>query len=488
MEQYSLADIRSQVEVEVRIDDFGFTGEGYVRLEDGWLSVPGALPDELVRAKLQPGQRQGARRLFADVVEILEPSDERRDAVCERDNICRGCQLRHLTVAGELGFKVRTVSEVIERYAGLPEEEQPEIEVVTPHPTLRGDAFRIRSSLSYRRRGEHFDLGLVTPARDELVPMVDCPALVGPVQRLIRSITQSLSACGQYPWDRAMVREVTQRVDDIEVSLGVAGVDVVAPTHGVGLINIRTTDPHDKDHFEREVDGPAIAPWVDRLAKAVPDKVGIAVSGGEFRRYVKEPRRIHIPIARWQMEVGYDDWFHATLKPADSVYTRMMDWLELDDGDRFIDVGCGTGTISLMASKKVEEVVGVDANAASIEAAEINAIAHECANVRYKVGGWEKALRNLALDGEHFSVATINPMREPLGRRPLAFLRQLGVERLVYLGPSPEAAARDIGELRHMGWRVERLGAGNLHPATYHTLLMARLRVDQEASSVSGSR
>lgn len=474
--QYSRADIHAEEEVVVEIEDFGFTGEGYVRLEDGWLSVPGALPGEVVRVRVQPGQRERSRRLYADVVEVVEASEERRNPLCERDEVCRGCQLRHLTVAGELRFKVRTVREVVERYAGLEEKEQPEIEVVTPQPIARGDAFRIRSGLSYRRRGDDFELGLVTPVRERLIPMVDCPALVGPVQRLVASVEECLAACSHYPWDRAMVRDIRQRVDDIEVSLGVEGVDVVAPTHGVGLVNIRTTTPENKEHFEREVSAEPIDSWLENLAEAVPDKVGVAVSAGSFRRYVKDPRRIRIPIGRWEMVVGYDDWFHATLEPAESVYARMMDWLELEAEDRLVDIGCGTGTISLMTSQKVREVVGVDANAASIEAAEINAVAHGCTNVRFEVGGWEKVLRNLALDKETFSVATINPMREPLGRRALAFLRQLEVERLVYLGPSPEAAARDIGELCEMGWSVDRLAAGNLHPATYHTLLMAMLR------------
>ncbi len=476
MTQYSRVDIREEVEVVVRIEDFGFTGEGYVRLEDGWLSVPGALPGELVRVRLQEGQREGSRRLFADVVQVLEPSQERRDPLCKRDEICRGCQLRHLTVAGELRFKVRTVREVMERYAGLDEKDQPQIEVVTPQPTLRGDAFRIRSSLSYRRRGEDFELGLNTAVREELIPMVDCPALVGPVQRLVASVTQCLSAQRHYPWDEEMVRQVRRRVGDIEISVGIRRVDVVAPNHGVGLVNILTTEPENEDHFQREVDGELLAPWLERLCETVPEKVGVAVSGGGFRRYVKEPRSIRIPIGKWNMEVGYDDWFHATLEPAESVYARMMEWLELDEGDRLIDIGCGTGTISLMASEKAQQVVGVDANVASIEVAEINAVGHGCEHVRFEVGGWEKVLRNLALDEERFSVATINPMREPLGRRALAFLRQLEVERLVYLGPSPEAAARDIGELREMGWTVERLAAGNLHPATYHTLLMAKCR------------
>lgn len=473
--QLSRADIHEGREFEVVIDDFGFTGEGFVRLSDGWLSVPGALPGERIIARLQPGQREGARRLFADIVEILKSSPLRRDPLCERDRICRGCHLRHITVAGELEFKVRTIREVMERFAQLDVAEQPDIEVITAQPTARGDSFRIRSQITYKRRPAGFELGLYSPISEGLIAMDTCPALTAPVQRLIAAIEKSLHARDSLPWDEKMAREVGEQTQGFDVDLGVCSIKVVAPTYGVGLVEVNLTEAATEEHFQSQIEEGRIGAWVRSLALTVPDQVGVAIRSGAFRHIEKEPRRIRIPIGDWQMEVGYDDWFHATLKPAEQVYQRLMQWLDLGDDDRFLDIGCGAGTIALMASETAKYVVGVDANRSSIEAAEINAANHECENIYFRAGGWEKVLRKLVMEGQKFDVATINPMREPLGDRPLAFVNALGVERLVYIGPSPEAAARDIGSLRQMGWKVERLAAGNLHPATYHTLLMASL-------------
>lgn len=476
----SRADVVAKEEVEVEIDDFGFTGEGYVRLEDGWLSVPGALPKERVTVRVQPGQREGARRLFADVVEILEASPERRDPLCERDAICRGCHLRHLTVAAELSFKVRTVREVIERFAELKACEQPEIEVVTPQPVARGDAYRIRSHLTYQRRGEGFDLGLRTPVREPFIPMGDCPALTLPLRRLIQTITKSLQEASRLPLDEATVEAMETGADGIHTELGMTGVKVVSPTHGVGLIEAVMTATDDEGVWSEYLASTERSGWLTALADEVPDQVGVAISSGTFRHHIKAPRRIRIPIAKWGMEIGYEDWFHATLEPAEQAYEQMMQWLACDEEDRLLDIGCGTGTITLMTSEHAAHVVGLDVNPASIEAAELNAINHERTNLEFVVGGWEKALRELAMSDRSFSVATINPMREPLGHRPLAFLKPLGIERLVYLGPSPEAAAKDVGELREMGWQVTKLAATNLHPATYHTMLMVKMELRGE--------
>ncbi|MFU8802458.1 MAG: class I SAM-dependent RNA methyltransferase [Bradymonadaceae bacterium] len=471
----SLEYVREKVELEVLVEDYGFTGEGYVRLEDGWLSIPGAMPGERVRVELEEGRRPGARRLFARVLEVVEPSPFRRDPLCEKAAICRGCQLRHLTVAEELSFKVRAVGEVMEKFTGLSTEQLPPIEVITHQPISRGDGFRIRTSLSYRRRGESFELGLHSAAHSELIAMNSCPALTGPAQRLVQTVESTLGDLEGLPWDGTMARDVSEKVDLIQTDLGLDGIRAIAPMHGQGLVELRLTSCEDEEHFIANLRRPPFSTLLEGLVAGLPEQVGLAVSSGEFRRHVKEPRRLIVPVDRWRLEVGYDDWFHATLEPAEALYEALFGLLELDVEERFLDVGCGIGTIAVMASKRVKEVVGIDINRHSIEAAEINALGNEAENVTFHVGAWERGMRRLAGTGNRFEVATINPMREPLGRRPLAYLGPLGVNRLVYLGPSPASAAKDIAVLLETGWRLDYLGAANLHPATYHTMLVARL-------------
>ncbi len=439
-------------EKTVVIEDFGFTGEGFVRLEDGWLSVPGALPGERVVVRAQPGQSPRARRIYADVVEVVRAADERHDPHCGRYDRCRGCQLRHIHVAGEVAFKVRTVVEVLERYAGVDREAMPEIEVVAPRSLTRVDAFRIRSRLTYRRVGDGYELGLYSPVSEELIPMVDCPALTGPVQRLIGAVEKTLRDGPTLP-DKD--------------GAGVVGIAVVAPNYGVGLIDVEVASG---ECFQGVVDQ-----WAQRLGAVLPDGVGMALRSGQARKIIKGPERIVVPIEARSIEVGYDDWCHAALKPAEAGYDRLVRWLDLQGEERVLDVGCGTGTISVILSERAREVVGLDANRQSVANAEHNALVNDRENVRFVVGGWEKGLRKLLMAGERFDVATINPMREPLGERPLVLLQSLGVKRIVYLGPSPESASRDLGVLLERGFELRRAAAANLHPGTYHTFLMAEV-------------
>ena len=469
MSKLRLEEIRHEEIVEVVIDDYGYTGEGYVELEDGWLSVPGALPGERVRVAVEEGHEM-SRRLFGQVTEVLEASEHRRDPLCGRDDVCRGCQLRHLTIPEELRYKQRTIREVVAKFADLSVDDQPDIEVVSPRPIRRDDAFRIRSSLTYATDDEGFELGLVTPIRPELVPMSECPALTGAARRLVSYVGEAIEGLAERPpaW-----RRPTEPGEAPEIGLGHIG--VASPTFGRGLVDVEVKGAASREAFDALLDRDPMVEFLNTLLETVPEDVGVSVHAGEMREQVKPPDRVRFPLHGLRLVAGFDDWIPATLKPTEVLYDRVFELLELDAEDRYLDIGCGIGTLSLLAAPECEHVTGIDINRTSVESAELNALHNDRDNTTFVPSGWEKALRQLALDGQSFDVATINPMREPLGERPLAYLSQLGVDRLVYLGPSPASAAKDIGELRDKGWRVDWLGAANIHPATYHTMLVARL-------------
>lgn len=447
--------------IEVVIDDYGYTGEGYVRLADGWLSVRGAMPGERVRVRLEGPPSRRSRRRWAELVEVLKPHPQRRDPLCARDRRCRGCQLRHLSIAEETRFKARTIREVLDKYAAVAPDDQPPLELIAPEPWMRGDAWRVRSAMTYRSPSpQTWELGLRPPTDAPLIEMQSCPALTEPARRLIDTLQQTLAQLaqrGQLPPDAARAQP------------GQAGLELIraaSPVHGRGMISLEHTDGRAEPIHE----------LARALAERVPAQVGISSAHEPGARvHHAGPEAMILPVAGLRLEVGPEDWFHATLTPAHLLYDRLMAWLAPLQGQRLLDVGCGIGTIALLAARRGAHTLGLDARRSSIERAELHALTHELERARFEAGSWESGLRRIAMRGERFDVATINPMREPLGPRALAYLRPLGPERLVYLGPSPAAAARDLGTLREQGWQLERAAAAMLHPATYHVMLVAQL-------------
>ncbi len=66
---------------------------------------------------------------------------------------------------------------------------------------------------------------------------------------------------------------------------------------------------------------------------------------------------------------GAYDAVTATFFPEQRVKERVLDLALVAPGDRVLDLGCGTGTLAVMAALRGADVVGVDADAAMLERA-----------------------------------------------------------------------------------------------------------------------
>ena len=431
--------------LEVRIEGLGFRGEGWVAFDDGWLSIPGALPGEVVIVDVAPPSNARARRIWGTLREVVTPSPRRGDPHCGRVDVCRGCQLRHVAMVEELTIKSQTIVECLEKFAGVEPESMPQVTSIAIDGATRADAFRVRSTLSLQRVDGRYRAGLRAPM-DALVPMGECPALADSARRAVARVEAAL--------ERFVPDEAAPELRQIRVA---------SPVHGHGYVDL-VVERHD----------PAFDALGATLDELLPRDFGVAVTDGRERRHLRGPERIRLPMADLRLEVGFDDWFHATLEPAEKLYEVVGEWLGPLHGTTLLDAGCGVGTIGLIAARQGAQALGFDLNPASVETAELNAMNNDL-QVEFRCAAWERALRELTLEGRRFETVVINPMREPLGPRPLAYLERLGAQRVLYLGPSAGPAAKDVGALRAMGWQLERLGAANLHPATYHVMMVALL-------------
>ena len=446
----------------LRLEGWGFTGEAWARVEDGWISVRGALPGERILARLQPGQREGSRRLFADLVEVLEPSPERVKPGCGQAGYCRGCQLRAASPFAERRYKRDNLVEVVARYAGVAPEAQPVVEAIgSPIPRQGPQAAqRLRTTLSYSASG---GLGLVSPGHEALVRMAACPALLSETRRLVARVEEVLG-------DLSPSRRPAARAQGAP---GLAAVEVMHTGEAQGWVALRCEG--DDEAGARKA-WQSCGPLREKLAAALGPEVGRWSLLGRVRRHEGGPRTLELGLGPVRVLVEPGAWFHATREPARTLYEALPDWLDAGPGERLLDLGCGVGSVSLRMAPRVAQAVGVDQNLVAVELARQGAARWGWGDrVRFVASAWEKGLRGLVGEGARFEVACVNPMREPLGERALGMLNHLGVERLVYLGPSPVAAARDVSTLRELGWRLARLGLADLHPATYHQMAVVGL-------------
>ncbi len=399
----------------LRIDKLGWRGEGLVRIEAGWVVVPGALAGELVEVRLHPKKHPKSPKIDASLLQILEPSDERVEVDCPRFPSCRGCHHRHVSAEWERKFKRQALTEILEKFAGWPVK----IDAVDPievQENTRTKGYRMRGRLTVRDGVA----GLNSP--DGLQPMASCLALTTNARNLV-----------------AAVQECCAHDDEVHFIAPAAGSPRIASAaDSEGALSLR------------------------RISELIPGARWHAI--GQATPEDHTTLRVHSQTFHASLDV----WTHGSETTSGALYIWVQDFLDSLPAGRLVELGCGIGGVTGLAISAGHTALGIDGSESAIEFARQNV-----PDATFVASSFERGVRDLATLGREFDYAVINPMREPVGGRVLAILEAMGVRTILYLAPSPQAGAKDLGELRERGWKLAFAHMADLHPQTYHFMMVA---------------
>jgi len=98
------------------VSGFGSDGEGVVKSDGYPIFVPFAIKGEEIRARVVHVKKDCA---FAEVVDVLSPSEDRIKPLCPYFGKCGGCDLQHISSHVQLEIKRDTVQNALKKIAGL---------------------------------------------------------------------------------------------------------------------------------------------------------------------------------------------------------------------------------------------------------------------------------------------------------------------------------------------------------------------------------
>ncbi len=103
-------------EYEGLVEGLGTDGEGIIKAEGTTVFVPFCLIGERVKFK---ALKVNGGIAYGKLIEILEPSKERRTPVCPVFGKCGGCDLQHASYFAQLEFKRASVENALKKIGGI---------------------------------------------------------------------------------------------------------------------------------------------------------------------------------------------------------------------------------------------------------------------------------------------------------------------------------------------------------------------------------
>jgi len=444
--------------IELTIEDLAFDGKSVAHHDGKVVFLDRGLPGETVLAEIV---RSKPRHDKAMVHEILTKSKDRIEPTCTHFSTCGGCTWQDLQYLNQLEYKKKQVVACLERIGGLEN-----VEVLDVVGAV--ELFRYRNKMEFSfnvSKPDGFTLGLHRRGRfDEIFDLEHC-YLQSPLANRIVGFVRDFVAKENIPVYDVFSHEGFMRFLMIRECKRTPQL----------MVNIVTN--------YGEI--PQREKLITELTEAFPEittvihnqngqKSNIAI--GETEQVLFGPGYIEERLFDQMFRIRANSFFQTNTIQTETLYRMAFEILEPEGGDRALDLYCGTGSIGLLVSEHVQDVVGVELVEDAIAVARQNAQVSEIENISFFQGHVKEFLKTEEATREPFSIIIIDPPRAGLHPKALKRVLRLAPKKLLYISCNPATFARDAAEILAAGYTLPNVHPIDMFPHTMHIELVSLFR------------
>ena len=408
-------------------------GRGIVDGDGKKVFVAGALSGERIRF-----QRRKIRRNYdeAELLEVLEASDDRIKPRCEAFGRCGGCSLQHIGPEQQRAIKFQALKDNLARIGNVEPAEWLE--------PMTGPEWHYRRRARLAVKDVPAKGRVLVGFRERHAPFITdmhrCEVIVKPVDDLLDPLSELISTL-----------TIRARLPQIEV----------AAADNVLALVFRVLDPPSAEDLLA----------FDRFAEQHDLRIYLQEGGLDSVRPLKPfdgPLTYRLPD--FDVDIAFEpvDFVQINADINERMVGAAIDWLDVSASDRVLDLFCGIGNFSLPLARRAESVLGIEGEASLVQRARDNAARNGISNAEFacvdlsKIDGSEAWLKKgcdrLLLDPARSGAAEL-----------VERIDKLKPARIVYVSCHPGTLARDAGILvNEHGYRCEAAGIIDMFPHTSH--------------------
>lgn len=406
--------------ITVTVNDLDSFGQGVARHNGKTLFIPGLLPQESADVAITEDKKQYAK---AQVKRRLNDSPDRVTPRCPHFGICGGCQQQHASIELQQRSKSAALSRLMNNDV---------TEVIADAPW--GYRRRARLSLNYQPKTQTFQMGFRKAASSDIVDVRQCPILVPQLEALL----PDLRAC----------------LGSLQGVRHLGHVELVQAGSGTLMI-LRHTAPlsrADNEKLERFSHSKGLSLYL------APQSEILETLSGQTPWYESNGLRLNFsPRDFIQVNEGVNQ----------KMVSSALAWLDVQPGDRVLDLFCGMGNLTLPLATRAASVVGVEGVPALVEKGRENAQQNELHNVTFFHENLEEDVTRQPWAKHGFDKVLLDPARAGAAS-VMQHIIKLQPGRIVYVSCNPATLARDSEALFRAGYQIKRLAMLDMFPHTGH--------------------
>ncbi|MFL5894989.1 MAG: 23S rRNA (uracil(1939)-C(5))-methyltransferase RlmD [Thermoleophilaceae bacterium] len=434
-------------ELELAVESLAYGGAGVARLDGYVVFVRGAVPGDVVRARVTRSRRDYAE---ARAEELLEPSPDR---IPERA-AHPGAPWQVLPYERQLEEKEHQVRDALVRYGGF--EDPPLAPIVAAEET-----WRYRNKLEYSfgedEAGE-LVLGFHRPGSWEAIDDVDEDVLASPEIDAVRvEVRDWARAEGLSAWDRRSGGGFLRNL-------------VVREGRRTGQLQARLVTS--EGDFRAEALAAAVSAdsvlWTRTGGVAETTRAGetVLLRGEEW---------IEESLAGLRLRISHEAFFQTNTEMAERLYAEAADAAALTGSERVFDLFCGIGTIALSMARAAGQVWGIEIVEQAVGDARRNGELNGIGNAHFVAGDVRTAMRPLIERAGGPDVVVVDPPRAGLSQKVVRRILETQPKRIVYVSCNPTTLAPNARQMADAGYDLTLVKPVDMFPQTPHIECVAVL-------------
>ena len=155
-------------------------------------------------------------------------------------------------------------------------------------------------------------------------------------------------------------------------------------------------------------------------------------------------------------KISPKSFYQVNRDQTEKLYAQAIEYAGLQGDEVLLDAYSGIGTIGLIASKCVKEVISVELNKDAHKDAITNAKINNIKNVKFYNADATHFINDVAAAGEKIDVVILDPPRTGSTDEFIAAVGRLKPKKVVYVSCNPETLARDLEVFKKHRYRFEK--------------------------------
>ena len=438
--------------------DLSFEGKGVVKLSYGTVFVDGLFPGEEAEIEIQY-KRAGS--YFGKVHRLISKSPDRIQPLCGVCTACGGCQFQQYAYEAQLKYKTNKVKGAFRRHLKKDVKVEETLGMSNPYEYRN----KIQVPIGRDPHG-HIVSGFYRSGTHKIIPIEKCYIESPKASEIIQVFKTLIKEFHYEPYNedtgyglfRHILIRTSYHYDDVMVTL------VTTQDEFRGRNNFV------KEFIKR-------CPNIKCLVQNI-NKRDTNVILGEKERVLYGSGHIKDSILGVDFLISSKSFFQVNPVQVETLYSKAIEFAFLDKDETIFDAYCGIGTISLIASKQVKKVVGVEIVKEAIIDAKKNAKINNIDNAEFICGDAGEVFKDLVNNNVKFSTIFVDPPRKGLDAKFIDTILELKPNKIVYVSCEPETLARDIAKLSEL-YSLTKVQPVDMFPMTFHVETVACLQLKE---------